>query len=170
VTCSPSFVTCCRDGSINCGLRDCAPEARISYRTPPLIQPYFHSTCFSKTVHTYITPPPPHHQHNVCFCDGQCLGLLLHLSLLPCSVGSSVHLLKGILSRANLFISAKVFPFLLAASITQSSQVFLYLFFSPFWPPLLVLFFYNLAFLPHGHTTVYFFLYNLGLVPDLMFL
>ena len=51
--------------------------------------------------------------------------LLLYLSLLPCNVVSSVHCLKAILSRARLFISAKVFPFLLATSITQSSQVFL---------------------------------------------
>ena len=49
----------------------------------------------------------------------------LHLSLLSCSVGSSVHCLKAVLSRASLFISAKVFPFLLATSITQSSQVLL---------------------------------------------
>jgi hypothetical protein len=49
--------------------------------------------------------------------------------------------------------------------------VFLYLFFSPFWLPLPVLVFYNPAFLPHGHTTLYFFfLYILGLVLNLIFL
>jgi hypothetical protein len=49
--------------------------------------------------------------------------------------------------------------------------VFLCLFFSPSWPPLPVLVFCNPAFLPHGHTTLYFFfLYSLGLVLDLMFL
>jgi hypothetical protein len=58
--------------------------------------------------------------NTVCVCV-----LFLLLSLLPCSVGSSVHCLKAILSRASFFISAKVFPFLLATSITQSSQVLL---------------------------------------------
>ena len=76
---------------------------------------------------------------------------------------------------SSLFNSTNVFPFLLAASIThspsKSSLVFLYPFFSPFWPPLPVLVLYNPAFLPRVRTTVYFFyLYNLGLVPDLMFL
>ena len=59
----------------------------------------------------------------------------------------------------------------LSHSPLKSSLVFLYLFFSPFWLPLPVSVFCNLAFLPHGHTTVYFFfVYNLGLVLDLMFL
>jgi hypothetical protein len=48
--------------------------------------------------------------------------------------------------------------------------VFLYPLFSPFWLPLPVLVFYNLAFLPHGHTTLYFFfLYSLGLVLETKF-
>jgi hypothetical protein len=63
--------------------------------------------------------------------------LLLYLSVLPCSVGSSVHCLKAILSPASLFISAKVFSFLLATSITQSSQVvsdyLLVILGAPFW-------------------------------------
>ena len=87
-----------------------------------------------------------HHQYkvkcSVCFLTLGCNLLLLHVSLLPCSIGSSVRCLKTILSRASLFISAKVFPFLLATSITRppkSSLVFFYLFFSPVWLPLPVL-------------------------------
>ena len=49
--------------------------------------------------------------------------LLLYLPLLPCSVGSPVHFLKATLSRASLFKSTNVFPFLLSTSIAQSSQV-----------------------------------------------